>query len=201
MKKFILSTFTILVLLTTVSFAGTWKQDAMGFWYDNGDGTYPKAQVQVIDGVIYGFNESGYMYANCEFTIGGVNYVAAASGVATTKSTSATPQVGDTKIVNGHTWQYQSGPSGAYWVDLDSEDDENVANENNTYAIIAQQEKERLESLKQQNAGSTKDTWHGKPITSLTQEEHDEMMYEMGLYQNMSDYAAEYITGEKLDWN
>lgn len=34
------------------------------------------------------------------------------------------PQIGDTKIVGGHTWEYQGTPSGNQWVDLDVEDDE-----------------------------------------------------------------------------
>ena len=39
----------------------TWKKDAKGWWYDNGDGTYPKSAWKSIDGSWYYFNNSGYM--------------------------------------------------------------------------------------------------------------------------------------------
>ena len=39
----------------------TWKKDAKGWWYDNGDGTYPKSTWKSIDGSWYYFNNSGYM--------------------------------------------------------------------------------------------------------------------------------------------
>ena len=40
---------------------GTWKQDSTGWWYDNGDGTYPKNEIKTIKGTDYYFNASGYM--------------------------------------------------------------------------------------------------------------------------------------------
>ena len=38
-----------------------WKNDETGWWYDNGDGTYPKNQWKQINGEWYYFNDSGYM--------------------------------------------------------------------------------------------------------------------------------------------
>ena len=38
-----------------------WNQDANGWWYSNGDGTYPKSEVKKIDGQDYYFNDQGYM--------------------------------------------------------------------------------------------------------------------------------------------
>lgn len=43
--------------------AGTaeWKQDAAGWWWDNGDGTYPVNQWKEISGKFYYFGSDGYM--------------------------------------------------------------------------------------------------------------------------------------------
>lgn len=38
-----------------------WKKDSNGWWYDNGDSTYPKNTWETIDGKEYYFNASGYM--------------------------------------------------------------------------------------------------------------------------------------------
>ena len=40
---------------------GTWMQDRNGWWYDRGDGTYPKDGFEEIKGVTYYFDASGYM--------------------------------------------------------------------------------------------------------------------------------------------
>lgn len=39
-----------------------WKEDESGWWYDNGDGTYPVNQWKEIEGKQYYFGEDGYMY-------------------------------------------------------------------------------------------------------------------------------------------
>lgn len=39
-----------------------WKEDKTGWWYDNGDGTYPVNQWKEIGGKQYYFGEDGYMY-------------------------------------------------------------------------------------------------------------------------------------------
>ena len=50
--------------------AGVWKQDNVGWWYDNGNGTYPSNSWQWIDGdnngtaECYYFDRTGYMLAN-----------------------------------------------------------------------------------------------------------------------------------------
>lgn len=41
--------------------AAGWKQDSAGWWYDNGDGTYPTNQWKEIDGKQYYFGSDGYM--------------------------------------------------------------------------------------------------------------------------------------------
>mgnify|MGYP000928314651 CR=1 FL=1 len=45
----------------TVKKQGQWQQDAIGWWYKNADGSYPKNAWQNIDGIWYAFNGSGYM--------------------------------------------------------------------------------------------------------------------------------------------
>ena len=51
--------------LSMTSFAGTWKQDNVGWWYQNTDNSYPKsAWMQDTDGKWYCFDANGYMVAN-----------------------------------------------------------------------------------------------------------------------------------------
>ena len=44
--------------------AASWKKNTSGYWYDRGDGTYPKDKFEKIDGIWYYFDASGYMLAN-----------------------------------------------------------------------------------------------------------------------------------------
>ena len=54
----------------TTAFAGEWKQDKIGWWYDNGNGTYPNSGWEWIDGnkdsyaECYYFGKNGYMFSN-----------------------------------------------------------------------------------------------------------------------------------------
>ena len=54
----------------TTVFAGEWKQDKVGWWYDNGNGTYPSSGWEWIDGnkdsyaECYYFNKNGYIFSN-----------------------------------------------------------------------------------------------------------------------------------------
>lgn len=56
--------------MSITSFAGTWKQEAKGWWYQNEDGTYPQSGWQWIDGngdgvaESYYFDENGYLLTN-----------------------------------------------------------------------------------------------------------------------------------------
>lgn len=47
--------------LSMTSFAGEWKQDASGWWYQNDDGSYPVNSWKEIDGKQYYFGNDGYM--------------------------------------------------------------------------------------------------------------------------------------------
>ena len=59
------------MLFTITAFAGTWNQDSTGWWWDNGDGTWPANCWQWCDGnndgisECYYFNENGYCLQNC----------------------------------------------------------------------------------------------------------------------------------------
>ncbi|MBT9776043.1 hypothetical protein GPL15_05935 [Clostridium sp. MCC353] len=56
--------------MSITSFAGTWKQEAEGWWYQNDDGSYPQSGWQWIDGnedgvaESYYFDENGYLLTN-----------------------------------------------------------------------------------------------------------------------------------------
>lgn len=71
-KKFalmgLMAGFTI--LSTIPAFAGQWKQDSTGWWYQNDDGSYPTSTWNWIDGnndgiaESYYFNSNGYIAVN-----------------------------------------------------------------------------------------------------------------------------------------
>lgn len=54
----------------TTAFAGEWKKDNIGWWWQNDDGSYAKSEWKWLDGnkdgvsECYCFNASGYMFAN-----------------------------------------------------------------------------------------------------------------------------------------
>ncbi|SET46536.1 hypothetical protein SAMN04487771_101947 [[Clostridium] aminophilum] len=72
MKKRILIMTSVLftAFSSFTAFAGQWKQDAKGWWWDNGDGTYPVSTWQWIDvnndhvAECYYFNQDGYLLTN-----------------------------------------------------------------------------------------------------------------------------------------
>jgi hypothetical protein len=67
MKKLMTVFMTVLIslLISSAAFAGTWKQDNTGWWYENDDGSYKKSEwFQNDDGNYYYFNDSGYMLTN-----------------------------------------------------------------------------------------------------------------------------------------
>lgn len=63
MKRLVVLLFTtfFIVSASTVSYAGEWKQDNVGWWYQNDDGTHPTSTWKEIDGKYYYFNYFGYM--------------------------------------------------------------------------------------------------------------------------------------------
>lgn len=72
MKKFIgiAAVAAFSSIMVSSAWAGTWKQNNVGWWFDNGNGTYPASTWQWIDGnndgiaECYYFDRAGYMLAN-----------------------------------------------------------------------------------------------------------------------------------------
>lgn len=66
---FAMATLTALSM-NTLAFAGQWKENDTGWWYDNGNGTWPASSWQWIDGngdgvaECYYFNKDGYCLMN-----------------------------------------------------------------------------------------------------------------------------------------
>lgn len=52
------------VSMSMTAWAGEWKQDTTGWWYQNDNGSYPKNQWQEINGKQYYFGSNGYMLSN-----------------------------------------------------------------------------------------------------------------------------------------
>ncbi|WP_049962562.1 hypothetical protein [Oribacterium sp. FC2011] len=85
MRKVILTILTVIIAIVAcfTALAGTWKSDSNGWWYDEGNGSYPKNTWSWIDGnddgvsECYYFNENGYCLIN---TITPDNYYVNPSG-------------------------------------------------------------------------------------------------------------------------
>ena len=66
----VLLSVLFLFILSFASFAGAWKQDSKGYWYENDDGSYPKSTWMWIPGkdphiaYCYYFDENGYCLLN-----------------------------------------------------------------------------------------------------------------------------------------
>lgn len=61
-KKILMSVAIGLTLLSsTPVFAGEWKQNSTGYWYQNDDGSNPSGTWKNIDGKSYYFKSDGYM--------------------------------------------------------------------------------------------------------------------------------------------
>ncbi len=62
--KVLVASLVLAASMSSAAFAGEWKQDSIGWWYQNDDGSYPVNQWLEVDGKQYYFNESGYMLSN-----------------------------------------------------------------------------------------------------------------------------------------
>lgn len=72
MKKIftMVMSLVMITMFNTTCFAAGWQQNAVGYWYENEDGTWPSNTWQWIDGnrdgkaECYYFDENGYMLSN-----------------------------------------------------------------------------------------------------------------------------------------
>lgn len=120
------------------AFAGEWKKDATGWWWQNDNGTYPVNKWEWLDGnkdgiaECYYFNESGYMLAN---TVTPDNYTVNESGAWTVNG------VVQTKSVSMNVESVKSGSSESVRSSKeDKQDKEDVSNNRNE---MSNAEKER----------------------------------------------------------
>lgn len=88
--------------MSLTAFAGQWQLDARGWWYDNGDGTWPANQWQWIDGngdgtaECYYFDHNGYCLLNTTTPDGytvDANGAWIVEGMVPTRAVAVTPSV------------------------------------------------------------------------------------------------------------
>lgn len=75
----LLSLFMTLFTLPVEAGNPGWKKDSKGWWYDNGDSTYPKEEFKKIGGKTHYFNAQGYMVTGW-LRIGNADYYFKPSG-------------------------------------------------------------------------------------------------------------------------
>ena len=104
-------TLCLSVSSSIISFAGEWKQDDIGWWYVNDDGSYPINSRQEIDGKWYCFDGKGYLFSGWRYDKSNDKwYFFDTSGVMKTNMTYDIGYTGDDgawttthKWVNAHT--------------------------------------------------------------------------------------------------
>ena len=68
--KSLLLSCTLALTVPTLAFAGNWKQDFNGWWYQHENGNYPVNSWMNQNGTWYHFNEAGYMQTGWIFDQG-----------------------------------------------------------------------------------------------------------------------------------
>lgn len=103
-KKLVLATAAISAMMAMQAFAGQWLQNATGWWYDYGNGTWPASSWQWIDGnndgiaECYYFDQYGYCLMNTTTPDGysvDTNGAWTVNGAVQTRSVSGTPAGGE----------------------------------------------------------------------------------------------------------
>lgn len=59
--RLLIATLAMSAVMATTALAGEWKQDQVGWWYQNDDGSYPQSVLKKIDSYWYYFDNTGYM--------------------------------------------------------------------------------------------------------------------------------------------
>ena len=60
--KILIGAAALSCLLALPAYAAEWKQDSVGWWWQNDDGSYPTSTWKEINGKQYYFGSDGYMY-------------------------------------------------------------------------------------------------------------------------------------------
>lgn len=60
----IAATAVMALSMSMTAFAGSWKQNEVGWWWEEDDGSYPVSSWKELDGKWYYFGQNGYMFAN-----------------------------------------------------------------------------------------------------------------------------------------
>ncbi|MBQ2106155.1 MAG: hypothetical protein II253_04480 [Lachnospiraceae bacterium] len=114
-KTLIVSGF-IALTMTTTALAGVWKQNTIGWWWENEDGSYPVNCWQWIDGnqdgiaESYCFDSNGYLYINTQTPDGylvDINGAWIVNGVVQTqkKEAASVQEQADAEDYSGPEWQ------------------------------------------------------------------------------------------------
>ncbi|MBE6004281.1 MAG: hypothetical protein E7232_09420 [Lachnospiraceae bacterium] len=106
-------TISCILMFGMTAFAyGTWRHDGYGWWYDHGDGRYPKSTMKNIDDEYYIFDKHGYCITSQWTMYNGQWYYATGSGVVATSQWIGDYYVGEDGIMLTDCWT----PDG-YYVD------------------------------------------------------------------------------------
>ena len=114
MKKLKIAMITLALagLASMSAYAGAWAKNAQGWWYDNGNGTWPASTWQWIDGnndgiaESYYFNPSGYCLTNTTTPDG---YIVNADGAWTVNGIIQTKAVGASSMGSNTTASIADG--------------------------------------------------------------------------------------------
>lgn len=138
-KKLVTLGFTVvsIFMFSTTAFAAGWKQDNVGWWYQNENGTYPQKEWKWIDGngdgvsECYYFNPSGYCMMNTVTPDGfsvNENGEWAVNGVVQTQTRKQEKLTGEEAmdIIYNHN-KNEYGSYDFYGLTLEDSNDENTA--------------------------------------------------------------------------
>lgn len=73
--KLLLATLVMVAAFNITAFAGEWKQNDIGWWYQNDDNTYIKDDWLELNGKWYHFDENGYMQTGWLYLPSGTYYL------------------------------------------------------------------------------------------------------------------------------
>ena len=119
MKKRLLFAAAIVSMTVTMGmtvYAGSWKQDNTGWWWQNDDGTYPAGKWEWLDGngdgiaESYYFDNSGYLLTN---TVTPDGYTVNADGAWTVEGVVQTTQISQRTANTQNVQARGNAPSGA----------------------------------------------------------------------------------------